>query len=344
MRIHPVNPAEAVIAPFFDPGLSHQDEWTLQGPATTRNLRLGRGYTTMISWDAAEPGQPAFTWSWRGRLDISAYDGLFMQAAFPSSVTMRFRACVDGQWQLVCQARGCDTHDDYIGPFQGGMLEGIEIACIPDTCLAGAFGTYYIGVHHEQRLRDWLAYENPTVYPSDWPEFIKPEAEWGELQPELNLFFDSNELEALRAKIAQPPYRDFADALRRQTYTFLQREPEKEIRQYMLCGLQPYAYSSRARDRGYPFWRPMQQCAFFGLVDRNPALVRMAARYLISQCHFRHWSEGFVEHDFPGSAMNWRSFYQTTAVMAMTAAMDWILRRHSIQVFADRLAKYFSVN
>ncbi len=340
LRLHPVNPAEAVIAPFFDRALSPEDEWRLEAAPGTVGLRKGRGYTTMLFWDAAIPGQTAFTWSWCGQLDVSDYDGLFIQAAFPATVQMTFSALVDGRWQVIAQARGCDTHDDYQGPFQGKTLQGLRLEFVPETATAGAFGTYYIGVYNQRRLEDWLVYENPTVYPSDWPEYIKPEAAWGPLCPELGLYFDAAEVDALRSKIARPPYKALADLLRQDAHAALQRQPERWIRRYTPCGPQPYAYSARARDRGLPLWGDMELCAFFGLVDRDPQLLRMAARFALSLAHCQKWSEGFVEHDFPGSAVNWRSFYQNLACIALANTLDWIgpiLTDHAKEVLCHSL-------
>jgi hypothetical protein len=324
MRLHPVNPAEAIIAPFFDPGLSPQGRWRLTAMPGTRNLREPPTYTTNILWDAASAGELAFVWEWRGQLDLSGYDGFFLQGAFPPYVELLFKARVDGKWQDVFRATGDSANDDYTGSFRGSRLTDLRLEFTSRCSAAGAFSTYYLGVHNQARLRDWLAYQNPQVYPTDWPEFIKPQNQWGELAPRIGLFFDASELESLRHKISQPPYRQYADLLRKQARGFLSAAPEQRIGQYMPCGQSPWGYSARARDRGVPFWTPMELCGFFGLIDRDADLIRMALRHAISLAHVRHWSEGLVEHDFPGSAMNWRSFCQNLACAAMAEVLDWL--------------------
>ena len=324
MRPHPVNPAESVIAAFFDPGLSPVDEWTLVPGPGTRGLRKVHNYTVCYGWDHAEPGIPAFTWSWEGELDLAGYDGLFLQAAFPGTATLTLSACADAKWQIVTSARGCDTHDDYTGQFTGSRLQALRIELVPSGSSAGAFAAFYLGAHNARKLQDWLAYENPTVYPAEWPEFIKPEAEWGAYSPTLELSVGSGELDGLRAKIGRAPYLSLAKALRAEAHEACSDTPERRIRRYVPCGPQPYAYSARQRDRGMPFWSAMDQCAFFGLIDREPALVKMAARLLLSMAHCRNWTESLVEHDFPGSAMNWRSFYHNLACLAAVNTLDWI--------------------
>jgi len=339
VRLHPVNTAEAVIMPFFDPGLSPEKEWVLESGSGTRELRLGASYSTHISWESATPGVPAFIWRWAGRLDVGEYDGFFLQASIASSARIRFRVRLDGVWQTIAEGPGFDAHEDYMGSFAGRILEEMEITVTPSLATGGGFTTYYIGVHHSARLRDWLAYEHPQVYSADWPEFIKPESEWT-LSPELALCFGADEVAALREKISKPPYRNMADILRIEARNALSLEPEKEIRQYIGCGESPYGYSARSRDRRPTLWRPMEICAFFGLLDGDPQLVRMAARCAIAMAHTRHWAEGFVEHDFPGSAVNWRSFFQNIAVMALTATVDWIggaLTAHAKEVINHSL-------
>ncbi|HEY3340960.1 MAG TPA: hypothetical protein VGK81_03040, partial [Anaerolineae bacterium] len=340
IRLHPINPAEAVIAPFFDPALSPEQEWTLQSGPGTQNLRVERAYTTTLYWDMAEAGHTVLNWSWEGTLDVSQYSGLFIQAAIPAWVTMTLLACVDGAWQVVCKSRGCDSHEDYSGPFTGQALQGLRIELVSHTPSAGAFGTYYIGVYDQRRLDDWLAYEHPNVYPTAWPEFIKPEQAWGELEPQFGLYFDAGDLAALRRKLSSPLYQELAAALRAQALACLTLEPEKQIRHYMPCGESPWAYSARSRDRRPALWGPLELCAFFGMLDRDARLVQMAARIAISLAHMPKWSEGFVEHDFPGSAVNWRSFYQNNVSLAIAAALDWIggaLTEHAREVICHSL-------
>jgi hypothetical protein len=60
VRLHPVNTAEAVIMAFFDHGLSPEKEWVLEPGPGTRELRMGFGYSTHISWESATPGVPAY--------------------------------------------------------------------------------------------------------------------------------------------------------------------------------------------------------------------------------------------------------------------------------------------
>jgi hypothetical protein len=340
LRLHPINPAEAVIAPFFDPALTPEQEWTLQSAPGTQNLRVGRAYTTTLYWDMAKPKQTIFTWTWQGELNVSGYDGLFIQAAIPTWVTMKLSACADGTWQTICEARGCDSHEDYSGPFHGQTLQGLRIELVSQSASAGAFGTYYIGVYDQRRLDDWLAYEHPDVYPPDWPEFIKPEQAWSELAPQFGLYFDAGDLAALRHKLSSPPYQALTEALRAQALACLTLEPEKQIRHYIPCGESPWAYSARSRDRRPALWGPLELCAFFGLIDHDPRLVKIAARIAISLAHMPQWSEGFVEHDFPGSAVNWRSFYQNNVSLALAAALDWIggaLTEHAREVICHSL-------
>ena len=324
VRLHPINPAEAVLAMFFDKRLTPEKEWQLDVPSTTKNARLYRTYGTNVSWDTAEPAKPAATLTWRGEIDVSKYNGMFFQAAIGKDVTLRLSAVVSGKRQLISQTRGANLNDDYMGRFEGNRLEEIRIELIPDTSAPGGMHTYYLGVYHDRRLQDLLDYENADVHPRDWPDFIKPETEWGELKPEIGIHFDAGELDELRRKIAAPPYKRFADLLREQTRAWLSLDPEKDIRQFLRCGDSPYGYSARARDRGLPLWGRMEQCAFFGLLDRDVKMVRMAARCAIAAAHVRHWSEGIAEHAFPGSSCNWRSFMQNVLVHSMANTLDWI--------------------
>jgi hypothetical protein len=71
-------------------------------------------------------------------------------------------------------------------------------------------------VYHDRKLKDWLDFENADVYPHDWPDFIKPESEWGVLKPDLGLYSATDDLPAVRAKLSTSPYKRFAELLREQ--------------------------------------------------------------------------------------------------------------------------------
>lgn len=340
MRLHPVNPAEAVIAAFFDPGLSPEAEWVMTPAPGTRNLRRSHSYTVAFAWDASGGSGRVATWAWQGVLDVGDYNGFFLQGAFPTHVTAVLHACLNGEWREVARGQGRNHNADYPGAFTGRRLTGLRLELRSASSGAGAFSSYYLGVYHQTRLDDWLRFEQAAVYPPDWPEFIKPEAEWGELAPGFGLHFDGADLEALRAKIARAPYRELADVLRARAYATLDQTPERNIRQYLPTGVSPYAYSARDRDRGEPPGPSMELCAFFGIIDNDPKLVRMALRCAIAMVHARHWAEGFVEHDFPGSAMNWRSFYQAWAAGPFANTFDWLrgaLTPHAVETFCHSL-------
>lgn len=340
MRLHPVNPAEAVLAAFFDPGLSPEKEWTLTPAPEARGVRTIFGYTLGVAWDALPPGAVGVTWSWTGRLDLTRYDGLYLVASFGTAVTLRWSACVDGRRQTIAEGRGQDAFHDYAGPFTGRVLEDLRLELIADTNATGTFSLYYLGAHHSGRLRDWLAFEAPDVYPEDWPEFIKPEAQWGEWKPATGLCFGAEDLDGLRQKLACEPYRALADTFRRQAREWLNSKPEDDIRQFLRCGPPPFAYGARDRDRGEAPWRRMEQCAFFGLLDRDPDLVRLAARYAVSLAHVGHWCEGYTEHAFPGSAANYRAFFQGMVAASLSCAMDWIglaLTPHAVEALRHAL-------
>ena len=323
MRLHPINTAEAIIGCFFDKALSPEGQWTLQPGPGTRNLRLGRAYTTRLAWDDAVPDQPALTWSWEGSLDVAGYDGLFIQGGWPTWATVRLLARLDGRWQEIVESPGCDSHEEYAGAFEGRMLQGLRLELTPSQGMAGAMTVSYIGVHHSGRLKDLLAFENPTVYPSDWPEYIKPQSQW-KLAPTLGMYFTADELADLRQKLTRPPYAAFADMLRRQAREYLTLEPEKMIRRYQRIGPRELSYSARGRDRGVSLWRAMEQCAFFGLLDGDPDLTWMALRCLLALAHTDQWGESLTQHDFRGSSIEWRSFHETSTCIVYTAAMDWV--------------------
>ena len=342
MRLHPINPAEGIIAPFFDPGFNTLDEWKITPSPFSSKFEKMHGYTTTVAWDSAEPDREIFTMSWEGSFDVSGYDGLFVQASFPNWVKMIFMAKADGVWQDITSSRGADGNEDYMGGFKGKMLEGIKLVFISDIKAGGGFNTYYLGVYNTRRLEDWLEYENPTCYDEKWADFLlPPDSEaWTKLTPGIGMFFDSGDIEKIRAKLNKPPYKESTDILRLEAKSYTGRSPEKQIRTYLPVGEAPRGYSARSRDRDVPFARIIELCGFFGLIDDDKELKLTAARHAISALHMKHWCEGFVENDFPGSAMNWRSFFQNILSLSMTQFYDWyydVLTPHAKEVMSHAL-------
>ena len=163
MRMHPINPAETVIAPFFDKDLFNPAEWSLKESEYVENLSTCWLYNASISWDKAQAQKEIATWQWAGKLDVSGYDGFFLQASISSWVILEFSVKVDGLWQMISTKRGCGAHEEYEGDFKGNNLEGIKLTFISLSDTAGAFNSYYLGVYNKKKLKDWLDYENPQI-------------------------------------------------------------------------------------------------------------------------------------------------------------------------------------
>src|ERR1019366_1665043 len=145
-----------------------------------------------------------------------------------------------------------------------------------------------------------------------------------ECTPRFGFFFGTEEIETLRRKALSPLYQPIMDQLRKIAREAMSapQTPEDQIGPFLGSG-DVWAIQVRERDiKKRSFHSDAPVCAFVGLIDRNPACLRFAARIAVSLAHTTHWAPHFMQ-SFPGSTWDTRGFPEAFVMTGISLALDW---------------------
>ena len=315
-----INDAEAVIEPFFDSKISNLADYDFQPAKGTGAQASPYWCWVSLSWDNAVPGQPIFTMSRAVDIVIEHYDALRIRCNIPGSAKLVFKAVVDGREQTVVNGVvGPDKKWEYTGPIKGKRLERLTI--IYEAVNAGAGGGSLQWINLVNRQIEQIRNSRECPYTPDWPKFLKPPGEPVEVQPSLGLLFDQSELEPLRKKASHPAFKPLMDHLREKARVHLAAEPEKFVMESGATINRHHRAHEIARGTSDPANIAIV-CGFVGLIDKDPNLLRMAGRAMLSMAHAEYWDECFQEH-FPGSDYHHRAFTGMDNTYSCALGLDW---------------------
>lgn len=327
----PINEAEAIIEPFWDRRISPLPKYTVipggeEAGGAAANPWGARAFQfwcwTTLAWDRAPVGEPVLAFARDLEVDLAGYDTLIVRLAAAPHVRLTVIADIDGRSRTLIdgEAGRRDAHE-YEAPLAGRVLRRLSLAFESAVERAEEVWLGWIGLADSARRAAMLARANP--FGPRWEGELAPEGAAVDFTPRLSLVFDAKDLEAIRARALSPLYRPLMDQLRaraRQAMAY-PRAPEDQIGAYHATS--QWKLLVREREFGYrPYFIDGPICAFVGLVDRDPAASRFAARIALSLAHTDHWHYTF-QQGFPGSSWDIRGFPEAFVTQAVALAADW---------------------
>lgn len=352
MNLIRINEAEAIIEPFFDGATSDYedpdpryrvlDEYrvsTLNGG----NAALKQGWAfAELTVEKAVPGAPVLHMERRCDLDVSRYDTFLVFASLPRCVSFTLTAILDGEPAELCrEVKGTGVSDEYALPFTGRHLTGISLTFYSEQ--SGVQGTLgWFGLSHSGRLEQML--QNRDQYDPTWPGYFTEQAP-SDPRPEIGILFGGEELDALRRKLAKPPFRENYARKKAQALQDMQILPESYIGRYV-----PYFDRrwNRSRDKervrdlslnASGMHTVIENLAFVGIVEGNEQMLRMAARHAFAVAHCEYWCESPMGN-LPGATWHHRSFTENNFCRCVALVLDWcgsLLTPFAKQVLRDAL-------
>jgi hypothetical protein len=335
----PINEAEAVIDAFWDRQLAPCSDYVLSAPGTRRRVSAASGDPVGPSGARAAQAWCWLTFSWQRpasgasatvlaferttQVDLDGYDRLIVRLSVPPHVRVTLRARIDGRRQtVIAGVAGRGALQEFEGRVRGRRLSHLRLELATDRPGPAEVWLDWIGCARSAARRALLA--QPTPFTPDWSRWLEPAGARVGWKPRFGLFFDARELAALRRKARSAPYRPLLDRLRaiaRAAMRF-RPTPEEQIGPLIGCGDNSTTLV-RVRDlatRSYHADAPI--CALVGLIDRDAACLRFAARIAVSLAHHRTWAPHFMQ-EFPGSTWDQRGFPEAFALVGVTLALDW---------------------
>jgi hypothetical protein len=306
LRPTPINEAEAILEPFWEPVLSGLKNWVIRDGAS-HGLQVKQTWASVEFYWSSRPVQgPALSMTRKFGADCSDHDRLLVAVVLPEGGTLRVAADTDlGPREYVSPPAPKEIVEHALALDGARRIDSLTIEITPGAEGQATGWFKWIGLQNTAMLPRYL--DRWDFSGKTWEGFLQDEDYTPRFQPMYGIFLPREDLAELRAKhraaldeTGQSPYLDRASALRA-------LQPEKAIHEFANSGGRHNAQHGRVRDEAMTPFSGGLEAARVGLILEDKDLLRVAARYALSLVLCDKWDDGFLAQ-FPGSAWELRSF------------------------------------
>lgn len=314
-----INTAEAIFEPFWDPELREMERWSfeLSEEAGTKLVDWWCSYN--FEWQKARKGETVLSMSrdYPDGLPVGDYDLLLLSVMVPVGCAVRIEAATDhGPRRMESEPFG-EGKRELALPLEGAeRLLSLRLSVLA----AGGTGMGWF---------NWIGLQNSRKLPDDLRRFSCWDAEWkGQLhplgiplafRPKYGIFFSGEELDQMRAlyrakREAGSPS-PFAPDASYESYW----DPESCIGDFV--NFWDDTRYCRERDSRHYLIRNGVRAAMYGVLEKDAASLRLAARYAMSILACTHWDDGMI-CDFPAGSWDHRCFVQSLCLYDLVFIYD----------------------
>ncbi|MBN2853145.1 MAG: heparinase II/III family protein [Clostridia bacterium] len=363
MNIIPINYAQAIIEPLYDYGNFESKteghpllkEYTFTGMNPYVDFKV-TWCSLNISISKGEAHRPLAVMKRKCRLDLTDYNQFILFGSIPDNVMVSMEAEIDGEKQLILSEQsGLNTTGELRGLFHGHILTSIVITFSIKENKPCEIDLRWIGLSNTEREKE-LSKIKAVIDPS-WPQYIKTDDYF--IEPQMNLFFDQDDLINIRKDIQKEPFKTAFDRLRKQALKYLSLNPESVERhihstvdslkknedlipENMVSTYVPWGdrrWNLNSEMRFSKIDRQMEVLSFVGLVDENIDMCHLAVRMALSIAHCENWTESAMGK-LPGTTWHHRSFTEAAYLKACSLVLDWagfLLTEHGKDIILDAM-------
>lgn len=308
----PINTAEAIFEPFWDPQLSDLAQWKIRD-GSRHGLKIWQNWCWVgFEWVSHPASGPALFMSLSRKVPCAGYDRLLLSLRAPPKSQVTVAAQTDRGARRIARPADPLEKIEIALPLRGAR----EIRKILIEIEAGADGAAsgwlnWLGLQDRRRLRDHLALWDRALPPQE--KHLRPDGAPFSFKPSYNIMVAPGQVEAGRK---DPAVVRYCNEVRRRARAF---RPES-LRNECLRVKMDNRYN-RARHHARPFHIPCNELAYAGAVLRDSSLLRLAARTALALAMCPTWEENTL-CDFPGGIFEHRCFTHTELMADICAAMD----------------------
>ncbi len=319
MNLIRISENEAIIEPFFDGGESYPDNQKYAcfsqysvtlAPEVRAEVKQSWCDVHMLIYNAPADA-PAVTMERTCGLDVSAFNS-FLVCAGSDNTAIRLTVRTELGEEVAIDRSVLQTRE-ISGNFRGRQLLGIRLEVfLQDVTRPGNLVLRWFGLASEQALQ-----EAPLRFDPKWEGCFREDYE---IAPEIGVFFNKEELPALRKKLKTPPFDKVYESIKADVYASKATEPEKVIEEYLINANH---LMCREGHMHLSLLEGLQNMSFVALIEEDRELMHLAGRILLSVAVTPHWCESFMGN-LPGATWHHRSFLEGLAVKRSVLALDWI--------------------
>lgn len=319
MRIVPINTAEAVFEPFWDPELREMEQWSfkLSDEAGTRLIDWWCSYN--FEWQKAQEGEMVLSMfrSYRDGLPVENYDLLLLSVMVSAGCAVRIEAETEKGPRRMESGPFGEGKRELTLPLEGaGRLLSLRISVLA----AGGTGMGWFnwaGLQNSRKLPDYLS--RFSCWDAEWEGQLKPLGIPLSFRPKYGVFFSGEQLDRMQAlyrekREAGAPSPFAPDASYEKYW-----EPEACISDFV--NFWDDTRYCRERDSRNYLIRNGVRAAMYGVLEKDAASLRLAARYAMSILSCTHWDDGMI-CDFPAGSWEHRCFVQSLCLYDLVFIYD----------------------
>ena len=340
MTIYPINEAETIFEPFYDSGESYPD-YEKYTPLQEYTVTYAEGTIAAVepSWAAVyvkiefqKTDGYAVKMARACALEIRGYDILRIFAMIDRRVKFRIQCVIDGETVTAWEGYGLGDSGEYDGKIGGNRLTHLSLEFCDAENSSSASDLNWIGLANSEKQAAMEA--KPSPYDGSWEGCF---VEDPEIKPMIGVYFDEEELKALRQRLNREPFATITNQLREKAKKAMTVEPEPYITDYLPRHDRRWV---RNRDMVRPvFQEDMHTLALIGLLDQDLEMLRMACRKLLSVAVTPRWTESIMGC-LPGATWHHRSFTEGDICSLCALTLDWagsLLTWHGKNIVYDAL-------
>lgn len=318
MKLIPINAAEAILDPFWDPDLSELKQWTVD-PGAAHGLKVYQNWCwAAFEWARRPAGGPALRLSRRIGVSCADYDRLVLSVMAPPDAIARLLAETDrGPRRLQAPPAGLKKRElalDLAGATRVDQVT-IEVEAGADGIAEGWFN--WLGLQHSGRLAQQL--QAQTAWDARWEHHLQDDRFEPAFKPAYGLVLSADELAVLRERHAALTADGRPSPFVAAGAAAAHIVPESRIHDYVnFWGDSRY---NRERDHGKFILNHGLNAALAGHLLRDKHLLRLAARYALSIGMCPNWDDGFICR-FPGGNFEHRCFVQSLCAYEVAGILD----------------------
>jgi hypothetical protein len=318
MKPTPINSAEAIFEPFWDPQLSGLPQWKIE-PGAAHGLTISQNWCwASFEWARRPENGLALRMSRRFDLDCRGYDQLMVSASLPVGSVLRLSLATDCGGLFFEAAPSAGGKKEQFIPLEGAaVLETIALEVWTDREGIAAGWLNWIGLQSSALLPFYL--QKFACFDPAWEGYLQPESYAPRFEPHYGLLISRDELESFRRDRQAHLARHGATPFTRAAEEATRLAPEDMIGEFV--NFWTDTRYCRERDHGHLLLSHGPAAAIAGLLLRDPQLLRLGARYALALAACDHWDDGFICR-FPGSTFDHRCFVQSLCTYEISLMLD----------------------
>jgi hypothetical protein len=318
LNLTPINMAEAIFEPFWDPALSGLPEWQID-PGGAHGLEVSQNWCWVsLGWERRPADGLVLRMRRAFDMSCAGYDRLMISINLPAGAALSLLAETELGPRRLDAPPSPGAKKEYILELAGALrIIAVTLELRTAAQVPGAGWINWLGLQNSAQLERYLAqFER---FSPEWAGYLKPADQPLSFEPAFGLLVDAAELDQMRAEFETHQAGAGESPLLAAARAARELAPERMIRDYVnFWGDTRYC---RARDEGHLLLQHGPSAAVAGLLLRDPDLLRLAARYALSIAFCDTWDDGFI-CAFPGGTFDHRCFVQSRCAYETALILD----------------------